>query len=54
MEFATISLDTRTGKPSPRIFKPADIDRLLEREGLAKAREEGAEAASGDAMAVDP
>jgi len=56
VEFATISLDSRTGKPSPRIFKPADIDRLLEREGLAKPKtEEDASAAttSGEAMAVD-
>lgn len=39
VEFAHLTLSTRTGKPQPRIFTAQDIDRLLEREGLAKPKD---------------
>lgn len=47
VEFATLSLG-QDDQPVTHIFKPSDITRLLQREGLAKKEEE-----SGDAMAVD-
>ncbi|CAO1616663.1 unnamed protein product [Sympodiomycopsis kandeliae] len=40
IEFAHITLSSRTGKPQPRIFTAEEIDRLLEKEGLAKPKEE--------------
>jgi hypothetical protein len=40
VEFAHLTLSTRTGKPQPRIFTAEEIDRLLEREGLAKPKDE--------------
>ncbi|PWN36049.1 putative PRE9-20S proteasome subunit Y13 [Meira miltonrushii] len=52
IEFATLSLDSH-GKPLPRIFKPSDITRLLQREGLAKKEEGEAGATGADSMAVD-
>lgn len=63
VEFATLSLDGE-GRPQPRIFRPSDITRLLQREGLAKEEEggdapgagmsaAGAGTATGEAMAVD-
>lgn len=55
VEFATLSLDS-TGLPQSRIFRPADITRLLEREGFSKKSEEespSTTAAGGDVMAVD-
>jgi 20S proteasome subunit alpha 3 len=53
VEFAILTLGS-DGKPLPRILKPADITRLLQREGFAK-KEEGTETATatGEAMAVD-
>lgn len=39
VEFAHLTLSPRTGKPQPRIFTAQDIDRLLEREGLAKPKD---------------
>ncbi|PWZ01306.1 N-terminal nucleophile aminohydrolase [Testicularia cyperi] len=59
LEFATLTLNASTGKPQTNIFKPNDIDRLLERHGLAKPKDPEAAAAatatgsSSDAMAVD-
>ncbi|PWN53974.1 putative PRE9-20S proteasome subunit Y13 [Violaceomyces palustris] len=60
LEFATITLDPRTKKPVGRVFKPNDIDRLLEKHGLAKPKDPEAAAAAatsapaqGEAMAVD-
>lgn len=59
VEFATLTLD-KDEQPRISIFKPADIDRLIERCGLAKPKEEGttsaaapAPAPAADAMAVD-
>ena len=53
VEFATLSLD-QSGKPLSRIFRPTDITRLLDREGLAKkSEEEGAAPRTAEAMAVD-
>ncbi|SPO46433.1 probable PRE9 - 20S proteasome subunit Y13 (alpha3) [Moesziomyces antarcticus] len=60
LEFATLTLNPTTHKPQTNIFKPNDIDRLLQKHGLAKpkdAEEAAAQAtASGtdsSAMAVD-
>ncbi|KAN0066053.1 Proteasome subunit alpha type-3 [Thecaphora frezii] len=61
LEFATLTLNARTGKPQTSIFKPNDIDRLLERHGLAKpkdaevggATQTTSGATPGDAMAID-
>ncbi|CAO1615723.1 unnamed protein product [Jaminaea pallidilutea] len=39
IEFAHLTLSSRTGKPQPRIFTAEEIDRLLEREGLAKPKD---------------
>lgn len=39
VEFAHLTLSSRTGKPQPRIFTAEEIDRLLEREGLAKPKD---------------
>lgn len=61
-----MSLDKRTGKPLGKIFKPQEIDTLLEKHGLAKPKEEGeggaaaastsapaASGTAGDSMNVD-
>ncbi|CEH13537.1 proteasome subunit alpha type 4 [Ceraceosorus bombacis] len=48
IEFATLTLDS-TGVPRTSIFKPHDIDRLIERNGLAKPKEEN----TGEGMALD-
>jgi 20S proteasome subunit alpha 3 len=54
VEFATMSIDKRTDKPLGKIFKPKEIDALLEKHGLAKPKEgEGAPAAGPTPMAVD-
>ncbi|KAM0793035.1 hypothetical protein ACM66B_000524 [Microbotryomycetes sp. NB124-2] len=42
LEIATLTLDPDTGLPKAHIFKPAEIDALLQKEGLRKATEEGA------------
>lgn len=52
VEFAHITLSPRTGKPQPRIFTAEEIDRLLEREGLAKPKDE--EDVVPAAAAADP
>jgi len=39
VEFATLTLD-EAGVPRLRIFSPAEIDALLEKEGLGKKPEE--------------
>ncbi len=46
LEFAVISLDKRTGKPHGKIFKPQEIDALLEKHGLSKPKEEEGGAAA--------
>ncbi|KAK4058138.1 Proteasome subunit alpha type-3 [Microbotryomycetes sp. JL221] len=40
LELATLTLDAATGLPKAHIFRPAEIDALLEKEGLRKAPEE--------------
>lgn len=40
VEFATITLNPLTKQPSAKIFRPADIDELLEKTGMAKKPEE--------------
>ena len=42
MEFAVLTLDEKTGKPKAKIYKPKEIDALLEKEGLAKKDEDTA------------
>jgi 20S proteasome subunit alpha 3 len=42
VELATLTIDEATGLPFAHIFKPAEIDAALEREGLAKKPEEAA------------
>lgn len=56
VEFAHLTLSSRTGKPQPRIFTAQEIDRLLEREGLAKAKdaEDDPAAAANAAASTDP
>ncbi|KAF9009131.1 N-terminal nucleophile aminohydrolase [Hymenopellis radicata] len=40
LEFAVLTLDEKTKKPKAKIYKPAEIDALLESEGLAKKDED--------------
>lgn len=42
VEFAVLTLDEKTGKPKAKIYKPKEIDALLEKEGLAKKDEDTA------------
>lgn len=44
MEFATLTLDANK-KPKAKIYKPAEIDALLQKHGLGKKEEEGETAA---------
>lgn len=62
LEFATLTLNAKTGQPQTNIFKPNDIDRLLQKHGLAKPKDQdeaaaaatGASTAAGEtAMSVD-
>lgn len=56
VEFAHLTLSSRTVKPQPRIFTAEEIDRLLEREGLAKAKhpeDEPAAVAAAAAASTD-
>ncbi|GAA5853425.1 hypothetical protein JCM8547_002450 [Rhodosporidiobolus lusitaniae] len=39
LELATLTIDSATGLPLAKIFKPAEIDAALEKEGLAKKPE---------------
>lgn len=36
VEFSTLTLDKTTGKPIAKIYKPAEIDALLAKHGIAK------------------
>jgi 20S proteasome subunit alpha 3 len=36
VEFATLTLDPETKKPRSKIYRPAEVDALLEKHGLAK------------------
>ncbi|KAF7315660.1 Proteasome subunit alpha type [Mycena indigotica] len=40
LEFAVLTLDPVTKKPKAKIYRPAEIDALLEKEGLAKKDED--------------
>lgn len=40
MEFATLTIDPVTNQPKARIYKPAEIDALLQQEGLGKKDED--------------
>ncbi|KAF7797626.1 hypothetical protein EIP86_008826 [Pleurotus ostreatoroseus] len=40
LEFATMTLDPTTKKPKAKIYRPAEIDALLEKHGLAKKDED--------------
>lgn len=36
MEFATLKLDETTGQPVAKIYRPADVDALLAKQGIGK------------------
>lgn len=36
VEFATLTLDPVTKQPKAKIFRPADVDALLQKQGLGK------------------
>jgi 20S proteasome subunit alpha 3 len=36
VEFATLTLDPETKKPKAKIYRPAEVDALLAKHGLAK------------------
>ena len=40
VEFATLTLDTATKQPKAKIYKPAEIDALLQKHGLGKKDED--------------
>ena len=40
VEFAVLTLDPKTKKPKAKIYKPAEIDKLLTSEGLMKKDED--------------
>jgi len=40
LEFAVLTLDPVTKQPKAKIYRPAEIDLLLEKEGLAKKDED--------------
>lgn len=40
VEFAVLTLDSKTKKPKAKIYKPAEIDALLLSEGLMKKDED--------------
>lgn len=42
VEFAVITLDTETQLPKAKIYKPDEIDELLQAEGLAKKEDDNA------------
>jgi len=42
LEFATLTLDPTTNQPKAKIYKPSEIDALLQREGLAKKEDDNA------------
>lgn len=42
MEFAVITLDPETKLPKAKIYRPDEIDQLLEAEGLAKKDDDSA------------
>ncbi|KDQ21572.1 hypothetical protein BOTBODRAFT_207386 [Botryobasidium botryosum FD-172 SS1] len=40
LEFATLTLDATTGEPKAKIYRPAEVDALLEKHGLRKKDED--------------
>jgi len=40
VEFATLTLDDKSGKPTAHILSSTEVDALLKRCGVAKAEEE--------------
>ena len=40
MEFAVLTVDPNTKQPRAKIYRPADVDALLEKQGLAKKDED--------------
>lgn len=40
VEFATLTLDSTTKQPKAKIYRPSEIDALLEKQGLAKKDED--------------
>jgi len=40
LEFATLTLDASTGEPKAKIYRPAEVDALLEKHGLRKKDED--------------
>jgi len=40
LEFATMTLDPTTQQPKAKIYRPADVDALLEKHGIAKAADD--------------
>ncbi|THH02265.1 hypothetical protein EW026_g575 [Hermanssonia centrifuga] len=40
LEFATLTLDPETKQPKARIYRPAEIDALLQKQGLGKKEED--------------
>ncbi len=42
VEFAVITLDPETKLPKAKIYRPDEIDQLLEAEGLAKKEDDAA------------
>lgn len=36
VEFATLKLDETTGQPVAKIYRPADVDALLAKQGIGK------------------
>lgn len=42
VEFAVLTLDPTTKKPKAKIYKPTEIDILLQKEGLAKKDDDNA------------
>lgn len=40
VEFATLTLDPTTKQPKAKIYRPAEVDALLEKQGLGKKDED--------------
>ena len=40
VEFATLTLDPETKEPKAKIYRPAEIDALLQKQGLGKKDED--------------
>lgn len=40
VEFAVLTLDKKSNQPQAKIYKPAEVDALLAKHGLAKKEED--------------